>query len=340
MDTTDDLQQVLNHWNRSDIATLLERSAIDFDSSSTYGSYSFSILTTAEIHSPIKECEQLRKLSKSESDLLLRALLEVYPPKANSIEINKIEHIELFPRNLGRVLTNEELLRDVNAQQELMIDVSTGGSRINDVNEEYQTRRAKIGQALSNQGISDPVPYNDLWAWYAKWSNGDLPTYQSRRTYLTELFNLLVGRIRNKSASPLTIFNEPTGWTKVDRQLGEVRERLAAATNEEQFQAVGLLCREVLISLSQTVFNPDLHTTLDGVDPSDTDAKRQLEGHLSAELVGSSLAAHRRHARASLQLANDLQHDRTADFRDAALCAEATSSVVNLIAIISGQRDP
>ena len=44
-------------------------------------------------------------------------------------------------------------------------------------------------------------------------------------------------------------------------------------------------------------------------------------------------------ARAALSLANDLQHHRTADYREAALCAEATISVVNIAAIISGRRD-
>jgi hypothetical protein len=35
-----------------------------------------------------------------------------------------------------------------------------------------------------------------------------------------------------------------------------------------------------------------------------------------------------------------LQHKRTATFRHAALCAEATVAVINLVAIVSGQRDP
>jgi len=47
----------------------------------------------------------------------------------------------------------------------------------------------------------------------------------------------------------------------------------------------------------------------------------------------------RKHAKVSLTLANDLTHRRTAEFRDAAMCAEATNSVVNIIAIISGRRD-
>ena len=56
--------------------------------------------------------------------------------------------------------------------------------------------------------------------------------------------------------------------------------------------------------------------------------------------MARSNAIARRHAKASLDLANELQHQRTAAFRKAALCAEATASVVNIIAILSGVRDP
>jgi hypothetical protein len=126
----------------------------------------------------------------------------------------------------------------------------------------------------------------------------------------------------------------------VDRGLHEARQRLAVATTEEQFQAVGLICRETLISLAQTVFDAERHPTLDGVSASDTDVKRMLEAYIARTLSGSANDASRRHARAALDLAKQLQHKRTATFRDAALCAEATTSVVNLIAIIDGQRDP
>jgi hypothetical protein len=55
---------------------------------------------------------------------------------------------------------------------------------------------------------------------------------------------------------------EPTGWTRVDRNVAEVRKRLETATTEEQFQAVGLLCRETLVSLAQAVYDAQLHPTL------------------------------------------------------------------------------
>ncbi|MCK4443946.1 MAG: hypothetical protein KAW09_05350, partial [Thermoplasmata archaeon] len=80
--------------------------------------------------------------------------------------------------------------------------------------------------------------------------------------------------------------------------------------------------------------------TLNGVAPSKTDAKRMLEAFVAAELGGHANEETRSHAKASLRLALALQHKRTADFRTATLCAEATASVVNIVGILSGTRVP
>ncbi len=134
------------------------------------------------------------------------------------------------------------------------------------------------------------------------------------------------------------VFEEPTGWQKVDRQLQEVRLRLDTAESEEHYQTVGLLCREVLISVAQDVYDPDRHPAQDGCAPSNTDAGRMLGSFFSAELKGGGNEEARAHAKAALRLALALQHKRTADFRMAALCAEATSSVVNVLAVLAGRR--
>lgn len=136
----------------------------------------------------------------------------------------------------------------------------------------------------------------------------------------------------------VVVFEEPTGWQKVDRQLQETRTRLDAAQNEEQYQAVGLLCREILISVAQETYDAKRHPLIDSVSPSDTDAKRMLEAIFEVELAGSSNKEARSHAKASVHLALALQHKRTADFRTAALCAEGTFSVVNMLAILAGRR--
>lgn len=241
----------------------------------------------------------------------------------------------------GAVAEDDDLVQEIEAQRNLMVAVTAGGPRIQSVNVEYQERRQTIRAALEERGLRDPNPYADLWAWYGKWSSGDLPTYQSRRQYISDLYTPLIERIRRGPTSRGTeMFEGPTGWAKVDRGLDEVRKQLEEAITEEQFQVVGLLCRETLISLAQTVYDPSCHTPTDGTAPSKTDAKRMLEAYQAGELAGQANEAARRHAKAALVLANDLQHRRTATFRQAALCAEATTSVVNLVAIISGQRDP
>lgn len=168
-----------------------------------------------------------------------------------------------------------------------------------------------------------------------------MPNWASRRAHLSDMYQPLIDQIR--SGRPTTgsakLFEEPTGWTRVDRGIYEIRWRLEQAQTEEQFQAVGLLCRETLISVAQVVYDRQSHVAVDGVVPSATDAKRMLDAYIAAELAGGLNEGVRRHARAALALANDLLHHRTADYREAALCAEATTSVVNLVAIISGRRD-
>lgn len=234
----------------------------------------------------------------------------------------------------------QELLRTLERMRDIMVAVSTGGPRIDDANQEYREMFEIVDTELARLGIGNPIAFPDLWDWYGRWSSGDLPSYQSRREFLAAQFGPLLTQVRDHAAGRTTRSVEPTGWPKVDRAVGEARSRLAAATTEEQFQAVGLLCREVLISLAQAVYDPELHQPLDGTTPSDTDAKRKLEAYIAVELSGASNEVARRHTRASYDLAVELQHRRTASFRQAALCVEATASAVNVIAILSGRRDP
>jgi hypothetical protein len=101
-------------------------------------------------------------------------------------------------------------------------------------------------------------------------------------------------------------------WSAVDRPLMKAATQLRRADSPEDFQAVGLFCREILISLAQAVFDSSRHRSEDGVEPSPTDSKRMLDAFLSSELSGGSNEEARRHARASASLADALVHRRTA----------------------------
>ncbi len=249
---------------------------------------------------------------------------------------------ELTSEIIGKAynISNQQLLEALELQKSMMISVSTGGPSINNVNHEYKLRHQLINDGLGERNFQNPNPYKDLWDWYGKWSDRSLPTYYSRRIFISEMYDSIIEDVRNiKFESVNPVFEEPTGWIRVDRSVREIKHRLVQATNEEQFQAVGLLCRETLISLAQEVYQEDKHLTTDGVNPSKTDTKRMLEAYVAVELRGKSNEDVRRFAKSSLALANKLTHSRTADFRLAALCAEATNAVVNIIAIISGRRD-
>jgi hypothetical protein len=127
----------------------------------------------------------------------------------------------------------------------------------------------------------------------------------------------------------------PTGWERVDRALAKARAQLERASAAEDLQAVGLLCREVIISLAQSVYDPAIHQPVDGVKPSLTDANRMIEAYVAHVFPGESNKEVRAHARASLALALNVQHRRTATRQLAALCVEGTASTVAVIFIIA-----
>jgi len=181
--------------------------------------------------------------------------------------------------------------------------------------------RPNVAEASDLVGFFNTALASDGWALVVKSNISGRTVYQAVRP----------GTKRD-------IIAEPTGWEKVDRQRQEARLRLDTAVNEEQFQTVGLLCREVLISTAQEVFNPARHQSPDSVVPSPTDADRMLAAFFARELAGGANEEARAYAKAALKLALALQHRRTADSRMASLCFEATMSVVNTVAILSGRR--
>ena len=341
MESLTAVRKILRHRNSKKLVALLSGAYIEFDVSSTYGSYWHSRLTTAVVYAPLSDHDRLKALPQEDRTRILDAIVEVWPPQDNDMEITSL-NFRIHPDSLTDTPEDtEDLLQEVDRIKEILISVSTGGPKINEVNNEYRENFSKLTRNLKSRGIENPVPYGDLWNWYGKWSSGDLPTYQSRRQHLQALLEPLEKRLRNPSSRRMAdLFQEPSGWPRVDRALEEVKIRLESASSEEQFQAVGLVCRELLISLAQSVFDSTRHPALDQVKASKTDAKRMLERYLAAELEGASNSFARKFAKTSLDLAVHLQHDRSADFRTAALCAEATASVVNVVSIVEGRRDP
>ena len=235
-------------------------------------------------------------------------------------------------------MTDDELLTTLATMRDLMVSVATGGERIDAVKDRFRQLHEAAASGLSLRGISAELPDDDLWAWHGRSTAGDLPTWSSRRTYVATLFRPLTTAVRNGATS--TRAYEPTGWERVDRAIGAARVALARGVSAEDFQGVGLLCREAIISVAEVVWREGRHPTLDGVKPSSTDAKRRLDAFITVELAGNASEDARKHARSAFDLANALQHKRAADWRGAAMCVEAAASVASLMAIIDGRKAP
>lgn len=142
---------------------------------------------------------------------------------------------------------------------------------------------------------------------------------------------------RYSSFSPLkfeTLENEPTGWERVDRAIDEMKKRLEVADNEEKYQAIGMIGRETLITIAQQVFRKDEHPSIDGTDIGPTDAKRMLEAFVTKELELES-NKFTKWAKASVDLSNQLTHDRTATKVAASLCLVAVSNIAAMAKIIN-----
>jgi len=125
-------------------------------------------------------------------------------------------------------------------------------------------------------------------------------------------------------------------WRRTTDTLDEMRRNVASSTTEAQFQTVGLLGREALISLAQAVFDPTVHRAGTETTASTTDAPRMLEAFFESALGGASNEEARKFAKAAVSLANALQHRRTATAKDAELCEAAVEGVVRVVEILAG----
>lgn len=291
-----------------------------------------------EIRSSLREHDRLKALNEADTTAILNAFLELYPPQPNNIELCGLRFV-LDASTLEDEDDTTDIVREIEAQRDLMIDVATGGARIPDVDEKYRARQTHLRTLLHPLGFRDPNEFESLWDWYKKWRT-DIPGYQPRREFVSAMYAPLLAQLRGEIALPSRAFDKPIGWPAVDSGIAEVRRLLNGANTERMFQGVGHCCRELTITVAQTVFEKERHQILDGTKASATDAKRMLEAFIAVEFAGQSNEELRKYARSAFDLANNLQHRRTATFRDAAICAEATISLANLLSIVAGRRDP
>lgn len=320
----------LESLQRRDLAMLLRHCQIADEEFEEYDGRRYVTTVETVVRAPLPVQEALMRLPHADRKRISEALA--------SLDFSIKAPDDIVVRHSGASLSfgNAFLLSELIIQRELMISVATAGDRIEDVDDYYIARNQRIRDNLP-AGLEYLNPHVSLWDWYRYWKQ-NLSSYADRRFYIRDLFGPLISEMALRSGGTGPLQREPTGWERVDRTLAKARHLLETATAEEDYQAIGLLCREVTISTAQEVYDPFVHVSPDGVTPSTSDAERMLGAFFAHELSGSSNKEVRAHAKAALNLALHLQHARKATKQIASLCVEATSSSAAVVRILANRE--
>lgn len=286
----------LDGLRRSDLAALLAHAEV------VVGTTGSAMVVVVRCPSPF--CDALDVLPSNDRQRIAEA--------AMSDRLDAKAPADIIVKRVGdRIEGSACLLPDLIIHKDMMSDVATGGRAIQDVDDYYGARQAKIVEACAAVGIIYDNPHSSLWDWYHHWK-AEFPSYAQRREYLRNLFGGPIAAATSRVSNPSPVAERaPTGWERVDRALANARSMFAKASTEEEWQTVGLVCREVLISLAQAVFDPNLHEPVDGVKPSATDANRMTEAYVQHAFPGESYKEVRGQPRSPLQLLHRSLNGRT-----------------------------
>lgn len=296
-----------------------------------------------DLYLPLGEFSRIVNRKDEYDEILNNSLQSFYPNDDNDIRISGIRIKAKMAQYIDWIAIHpnenkESVLRLINEEKDILIKVATGFIQIKDntENDSYKEKHRHLSDLLSKLGLMHVHEYNDLWAWYTDYKSRGLDTYKSRREYLNKLFAPLIQTIENSEESGLNLLHyEKTGWEKIDDDVLRMREVLDSAYKTQDYQAVGMHGRELLITLAQTVFQKDKHPSPDGTDIGKADSKRMLDAYIAFCLKNKNWEREAKFVKASVDFSNELTHKRTATPMDAELCYTAVLSTVHIIRIMN-----
>jgi hypothetical protein len=195
-----------------------------------------------------------------------------------------------WPSSCAPLSPSEALDKLQDHDRERIDSVATEQLQIQEVNDYYISRQGRLTEGCAAVGIECENSHASLWDWFHYWNTQGMDTYAERRNYVRRRFNgpvlSAVGRVHNPSP---VAEREPTGWERVDRSLGKANAQFNTASTKEEWQTVCLLGCEILISLGQAVYDPDVY--------GDTDLDGSTLGIAGQQRAGWPRCASRQHLR-------------------------------------------
>jgi hypothetical protein len=246
--------------------------------------------------------------------------------------------------DLERIRLGESAASDVAAAGvliericELMVRVATTQERPAKLNDLYKRHHRALDAVLLRLGIRHPNQFEDLWKWYWRATDRSLPSYLSRRRFVDELYGpvriALQAQARGlkEVKGALDVDVPRSNSPAVDRKMARLRQLVRTASTDDEFNAVGLQCLNVLKALGLEVFKPDDHLPEDEEMPKPDDSKRRLSLFLKAVAPGPQGERLRRLVRAAYDQAQEIKHRDHPTHSDMGVAADATAFVVSAV---------
>ncbi len=180
----DDIRKILGYRHQNHLVELLKGSHSRIYQSSTYGNYPFSILSVFEIYSPLWAYDELKNISNEDKNKILSVVLEIYPPKPESIEINDVKFyldMDIESNSTGKQSNG---INTPSQQNQEIYDIFVSHSH-----EDYDQVKDFVDK-LKEYGFSVFLAHRDIRP-TTEWQNEILRVVNSTKvfiTYITQSF--------------------------------------------------------------------------------------------------------------------------------------------------------
>ena len=227
--------------------------------------------------------------------------------------------------------------------KQLLIDVATNSITLKGTtyNSEYISIYDELTDYFKRLNFTFTGLFRNLWEWHQfyKVENNNLPSYQSRRNYIDSLFSETETLLRNSPQNNISATVIIDDWSEIGRRMIKIKKAVSTASDIEDFQSIGLQCREVIISIAKTVYDANTHGEYsdDGIIIGESDAVRQLANYFKFNLKGKENEELRSYAKATNKISNVLTHRRTSTKKEMLLCVNATVALINFVGILEGK---
>lgn len=233
IDDINKLRKILESKGRYDLSDLLRHSRAELNVSSSYGSKSFSLLSTYDIHVPFKVIGKVEELSKVDKDEIFKAVRQLYPVRDEKPEIYEVNYVPHFEPTSNDLVSTEGLQKiDFSYVQEHLekcrakIDSTDFSGAITNARSLIETVCLYINHSITSKPTTNDGNLIKMYKTVA--DNLNLSPKVSDEEYVKQVLSGLTSIITGLSHMRNELGDaHGTGPSDISKRIDEMRARLA-----------------------------------------------------------------------------------------------------------------